>query len=77
MKSYISKTEGVCGGRARIRETRMPVWSIVQMVHQGHTNGSIARNYPNIYSEDVVEAIKYYCDHKAEIDKDIADNEQI
>ena len=31
----IQKTKGICGGYARIRDTRIPVWSLVSLRLQG------------------------------------------
>ena len=31
----IQKTIGVCGGHARIRNTRIPVWTIISLQQQG------------------------------------------
>ena len=31
----IRKTPGVCGGHARVRNTRIAVWTLVSLVNQG------------------------------------------
>ena len=71
----ISKTEGICGGRARIRNMRFAVWRIEQMKRFGKTNKDILFSYSQLTEEDLLNADAYTITHKAEIDKDIEDNE--
>jgi uncharacterized protein (DUF433 family) len=35
VKTWIEHAEGVCGGRARVRNTRIPVWTLVDYRNLG------------------------------------------
>ncbi|HFA48760.1 MAG TPA: DUF433 domain-containing protein [Bacteroidetes bacterium] len=71
----IAKRPGVCGGRACIEGTRMPVWSLVNHRLLGFTEWEILYNFPNLTPQDIKNAWAYYKSNKAEIDRDIQDNE--
>ncbi len=70
----ISKTPGVCGGRACIEGTRMPVWSLVNHRILGFADEEILYNFPSMTPEDLKVAWAYYQIHKEEIDEDIRQN---
>jgi type III restriction enzyme len=70
--STIQKTPGVCGGNARIRNTRIPVWTIISFSKQGAPDDEILRNYPGLTPEDLKVASLYYEQHQNEIDRVIA-----
>jgi len=72
----ISKTPSVCGGRACIEGTRMPVWSLVNHRLLGFTEWEILYNFPSITPQDLKNAWVYYNKNQAEIDKDIQENEE-
>lgn len=72
----ISKTPGVCGGRACIEGTRMPVWSLVNHRLLGFTEWEILYNFPSITPQDLKNAWVYYNKNQAEINKDIQENEE-
>ena len=69
----ISHTPGVCGGRACIRNTRIPVWAIVEAKEQGATDLEILQSFPNLTAEDLTNAMRYYSGHKAEIEFDLTE----
>ncbi len=71
----ISKIEGVCGGRACIEGTRLPVWSLVNHRLLGFTEWEILYNFPSITPQDLKNAWVYYKENQAEIDMDIQENE--
>lgn len=71
----IDKTPGICGGDACIRQTRIPVWALVQLSQLGTDEASLLRTYPTLTAEDLVNAWSYYRSHTAEIEQQIADNE--
>ncbi|MBW4688134.1 MAG: DUF433 domain-containing protein [Komarekiella atlantica HA4396-MV6] len=73
-KYFIQKTPGVCGGNARIRNTRIPVWTLVSFRQQGAYNEELLRNYPMITPKDLEAAWSYYKEHSQEIDLVIADD---
>lgn len=68
----IQSTPGVCGGYARIRNTRIPIWTLVSFRHQGADEAELLRNYPTLTSLDLNAAWIYYDAHSAEIDTIIA-----
>lgn len=70
----ITKTPGVCGGRACIEGTRMPVWSLVNYRLKGFSSMEILYKFPTMTSEDLKKAWEYYQSSKAEIDLDIREN---
>jgi uncharacterized protein (DUF433 family) len=71
----ITKTAGVCGGNARIRNTRIAVWTIISFQKQGVNDEELLNNYPSLTKEDLKEAWLYYNNNKTEIDNIIAEGE--
>ncbi|MBD2195915.1 MULTISPECIES: DUF433 domain-containing protein [Calothrix] len=67
-KYFIQKTSGVCGGNARIRDTRIAVWTLVSFRQQGASDEELLRNYPTLTIEDLAAAWSYYKEHPQEID---------
>jgi len=72
----IVKTPGVCGGRAWVEGTRMPVWSLVYHRFLGFTDWEILYNFPTITPGDLKNAWCFYEANKAEIDEDIRENNE-
>lgn len=70
----ISKTVGVCGGRACIKGARMPVWSLVYHRFLGFTDWEILHSFPTMTPTNLKNAWEYYEANKSEIDADILDN---
>ena len=68
----VQKTAGVCGGHARIRNTRIPVWTIISFHKQGADELELLRNFPVLTQFDLIAAQVYYRAHTAEIDREIA-----
>ena len=68
----IQKTPGVCGGDARIRNTRISVWTLVSFRQQGADSAELLRNYPGLTQADLEAAWTYYSSHSGEIDQAIA-----
>jgi uncharacterized protein (DUF433 family) len=71
---YIVQTPGVCGGRPRIRESRISVRTIAELYRQGEPAGEILETYPHLDPAAVDDAIGYYLDHRAEIEAEIEAN---
>lgn len=71
----IQKTEGVCGGSARIRNTRIPVWTIVSFKKLGMSDSELLKSYPDLSQLDLAEACAYYERNQTEIETDIQENE--
>jgi len=72
-KKLIQKTLGICGGNARIRDTRIPVWTLVSFHQQGASQEELLRNYPGLNQQDLEAAWSYYAQYPEEIDQIIAD----
>ncbi|MBS9384630.1 MAG: DUF433 domain-containing protein [Dolichospermum sp. BR01] len=64
----VQKTPGVCGGHARIQNTRIPVWILVSFRQQGANDAELLQNYPSLTPEDLTTAWDYYQQHTSEID---------
>ncbi len=71
----IQKAEEVCGGSARIQDTRITVRTLILFRQQGMTDAQLLEFYPSISQPDLEKAWEYYKSHLAEIDQEIHDNE--
>ncbi len=49
----IVSTEGVCGGRPRVRGTRVRVIDVLDMLGAGMDRDEILRDYPYLTKEDI------------------------
>ena len=49
----IRKTPGVVGGDARVRETRIPVWTLVELKKQGRTEAQLLSDFPGLTQNDL------------------------
>ena len=76
-KPHITKTPGVCGGRACIAGHRIRVMDIVAWhERRGYSVEKIvAEFFPSITRADVHAALAYYFDHIEEIEKDFQNDE--
>lgn len=72
----IQQTAGVCGGNARIRNTRIPVWTLVSFRQQGADDEELLRNYPTLTADNLTAAWSYYDRHREEIDRVIASHQE-
>lgn len=70
--SLIQKTPDVCGGYARIRNTRIPVWTLVSLRQQG-AKQELLNNYPSLILDDLSAVWGYYYHNKSEINRIIAE----
>ena len=68
----IQQTPGICGGHARIQNTRIPVWILVSFQQQGANDAELLQNYPSLRPEDLTAAWDYYKQYRSEIDLAIA-----
>jgi uncharacterized protein (DUF433 family) len=71
----IEKTEGVCGGSARIAGTRIPVWQLVEARDLGASEARLLLDYPGLRAEDLVNAWSYAKSHRDEIVAEVLENE--
>ena len=72
----ISKTPGVMGGEACIRESRIPVWLMVSYRRMGSSEAEILENYPTLTAQDLVNSWHYAEQYGTEIDEAIARQEE-
>ena len=72
-QTVITKTPGVCGGKARLDGHRVRVQDIVMDYEwNGLSPDEICQQYPSITLAQVHAALSYYYDHRDEIQADIA-----
>jgi uncharacterized protein (DUF433 family) len=77
IRQHISKTPGVCGGRACIAGYRIRVLDVVvEHEKRGLRPEEIVYQYPGITLADVYAALAYYLDNRAEIDADFRKDEE-
>lgn len=68
----VKKTPGVVSGHACIRNTRIAVWILISLMHQGVDDAALLRKYPGLSLIDLSAARIYYISFKSEIDETIA-----
>lgn len=72
----ITKTPGVCGGRACVANTRIPVWLIWGFVRMQLRDDAILDSYPTLQQHHL-DAARAYCRlHLEEILQDLMDNQE-
>ena len=71
----IQKDDGIMGGAACIRKTRIPVWLLHQARVLGMSEGDLLKSYPGLTAEDLVNAWDYVNLNLEEIESQIARNE--
>lgn len=71
---YIVKTDGVCGGAARVANTRITVATIVELAKTA-TPMELLYTW-RIASVDLIAALQYALANRAEIDAEIAEQEK-
>ena len=72
----IEKSPDVCGGAARIRDTRHTVAGLVQWRSTGLADGRILEHHPDLTPADLTAAWDYYEEHRGEIDRAIREDEE-
>ena len=74
--SWIDKKPDRCGGDACVRDTRIPVWILVNYRRLGATNAEILHSYPQLSVVDLEATWEYAAKHSEEIDAVIRENEE-
>lgn len=72
--SWITKTPGVCGGDACIRNTRHTVHGLVEWKQRGLSDARILEHHPDLTRADPEAAWDYYDHHREEIDQTIRED---
>jgi uncharacterized protein (DUF433 family) len=75
--THVTKTPGVCGGRACIAGHRIRVMDVV-VWHElrGYSADEVVGMFPGITLADVYGALVYYFDNRAEIEADFRNDEE-
>jgi uncharacterized protein (DUF433 family) len=77
LTQHITKTSGVCGGRACIAGHRVRVIDVVAWHEmRGMSPDQIVDLFPGITLADVHAALAYYFDHRQEIENDFRNDDQ-
>ena len=71
----IEQTPGICGGNARIKNTRIPVWVLVRYLQLGVDEATLLSMYPTLGVDDLRNAKDYYSFHPGMINHQIEENE--
>lgn len=72
----IQKTPGLCGGDACIRQTRIPVWVLVNASRLGISEAQLLEDYPTLRAADLVNAFSYAEAYPDEIETAILAQEE-
>ena len=73
----IESRPDVCGGEPCIVRTRIPVWLLEQARRLGTSEAELLRGYPSLRAEDLTNAWAYVRAHRAEIDEQIRDTDDV
>lgn len=73
---WIRKFARVCGGAARVRNTRIPVWLLEAYRRDGLSEEEMLDAYPTLTEEDLVRAFAYAAAYPDEIERAIRENEE-
>lgn len=68
---YISRRKDIAGGKPIISGSRTRVSNIVAYYKLGLTPEELARELPHLTLSQIHDALSYYYEHQAEIDRDI------
>ncbi len=74
-RTLITKQPDRCGGDACIRDSRIPVWVLVNYRRLGGSEANLLRDYPSLTPADLEAAWQYAAANPQEIDRTIRDNE--
>jgi uncharacterized protein (DUF433 family) len=75
--SWIQKTPDICGGDACIRNTRVPVWSLVVARRLGISDTALLHYFVTpLFAADLQAAFAYFEQHADEIEREIRLNQE-
>lgn len=72
----IRKTPGVCGERACVGNTRIPVWLLAAYRRDGLSDDALLHSYPQLTAQHLRLVSDYCRDHAGEIERDIREQEE-
>ncbi len=74
---YIVSQPDYCGGSPVIKGTKFPVRSVVNYVlRQGLAPEELVGEFSHLTLAQVYDALSYYYDNRAEVDRDLQENSQ-
>ena len=74
---YIVSHPDYCGGSPVIIGTKFPVRSVVNyVIKQGITPEELVNEFKHLNLAQIYDALSYYYDHQARIDREIDDNRE-
>jgi uncharacterized protein (DUF433 family) len=71
----VTKTPGICGGRACIERTRIPVWLLYEMHENGASDTQLIEQFEGLNQFDLDCAWRYVAQNQSEIDEAIRQND--
>ena len=77
VKSSVRKTPGVCGGDACVGNTRIMVWLLVALKHDGLFDADLLKNYPTLVPADLSGSLGILSQHPEEIEEAIHANDDL
>ena len=75
VQTRVQKTPGVCGGDACVGDTRIPVWTLVQLRRLGRTGEQLLGDFPSLHRSDLEAVWDYAAANPQEIEQAIAAQE--
>ena len=75
-QTRIVRDPRVCGGEPTVAGTRVPVRSIVVQWQHYRNAERVLASFPRLNSESIADALAFYDDNRAEIDRLIQESEQ-
>ena len=69
--TLIKQTPNVNGGAACVRDTRIAVWTLMQLMKLGRTEAQLLEDFPSLTVADIDAVWAYYRAHPAEIESEI------
>lgn len=73
--ALVERTPGVAGGAAHIARTRITVWALEGYRRLGWSEQQVLDSFPALRPVDLLAAFTYAATNRAEIDREIAENE--
>lgn len=67
---------GVCGGKACLEGTRMPIWAIEGARRAGQNVNEILSSYPHLSTTSILEAWEYADNNREEIERDLQEQDE-
>ncbi len=71
LRGVIVRTDDVCGGDARVDNTRIPVWTLVEARQLGKSENEILIDFPTLTLDALRAAWAYYDRNRAEVQREI------